>query len=195
MGGSEIRIRPGKLRVQRNRLLEERPRLRIIPGCIAPIELGPAHEILPGYRTTRVGSSHVRFLLLCQPYRQRPRDPPGDLLLHRKDILYVPVVRLRPHMVARRGVHQLRGDPHSVIGFAHTPLQHIPHPQVPTDLIRLHRPPLVGEDGFRAMTNSPERLESSVMRILRHPVAEIFLFRVAAHVDKWQHGDSRLGGQ
>ena len=92
------------------------------------------------------------------------RDPPGDLLLHGKDILYVPVVTLGPQVIARRGIHQLRRDPHAVVGLAHTALEHIPHPQLPTHLIRLDRLAFVGEDGVPGNDEQPWSLERSVMR-------------------------------
>ena len=195
MGGSQTRIRSGKLRILGNGALEECSRLRIIRRCEPAIALCPAHVVLPGFCTRCVWASHVLFLRGCQLHRQRSRDHPSDFSLNGEDIVQVPVVGLSPHVITRRAVDELRGDPDTVIGRTDPPFEHVPHPQLSTHLLRLDCPSLVRE--CRGPCDDREPVEPRELRdeIFGHPVTEVLLLGVPTHVDKREDSNGRLGGR
>lgn len=53
---------------------------------------------------------------VAQGQLQRPRNGLSDVVLHRKDIVEIAVVALRPEMECVLGVDQLRGNPQATAG-------------------------------------------------------------------------------
>jgi hypothetical protein len=51
-----------------------------------------------------------------------------DFVLHGEDVFQVPVVALRPDMIARGPVDQLRSDTNAIACLAHAAFEHISHP-------------------------------------------------------------------
>ena len=97
--------------------------------------------------------------------------------------------------MAGGGIDQLGGDPHPVVGLAHTAFQHIPHAQLLAHVLYLHRFALVGEGRVAGDDKQAGDLREIGDEVLGDPVAEILLLGVAAHVDEGQHGDGGLVGQ
>ncbi len=64
------------------------------------------------------------LFLLGEHHPKRLHDVLRDLVLHREDVLQVPVVTLGPEMISVGHVDQLRGDPEPVAGLANAALQH-----------------------------------------------------------------------
>ncbi len=57
------------------------------------------------------------------------RDPVGDLVLHREDIVQVAVVALGPQLAAARHLRQLRRHPHPVPTSVYAALDQVAHAQ------------------------------------------------------------------
>ena len=119
----------------------------------------------------------------------------SDFSLNGEDIVQVPVVGLSPHVITRRAVDELRGDPDTVIGRTDPPFEHVPHPQLPTHLLRLDCPSLVRE--CRGPCDDREPVEPRELRdeIFGHAVTEVLLLGVPTHVDKREDSNGRLGGR
>ncbi len=99
-------------------------------------------------------------------------------------------------MSAGAGVDQLRRDPHTLSNLPYAALQHVIHPQLPPDLAHVQRLALVGEGGSAGDHDQSPQAGKAGDDVLRQPIAEVFLLRIAAQVDEGQHGDGgflRLG--
>src|SRR6266851_5865848 len=99
---------------------------------------------------------------------------------------------LRPYMIARGRIHQLRGDAHLVIGFTYASLQYVLHPQFPTYLLHFYRLAFVGEGGGPGDNEQVRESGEGGGQVIGDAIAEIFLLGVVTHVDEGQHGDGGL---
>ena len=99
-----------------------------------------------------------------------------------------------PNMRAADCVDQLRGDAHATARLAHRAFEHIAHPQIAADLLHIDRLALVRETGIAGDHEQPADAAECRNDLLDHPVSEIFLLRIAAHVLEGQHRDRRFVG-
>ncbi len=118
----------------------------------------------------------------------------GNLILNIENILQLPVVSLRPQMIASRRFDQLRCDPQPLARFAHAAFQDMSHaelfphqPKVLVLILKLKRRAAPGhiQVGYVAQY---------VDDFFGDAVAEILLPGVAAHVDERQHRDRHALG-
>ncbi len=131
---------------------------------------------------------------LLEPRRDGPDDAGRDLVLQVEDIRHSAVEAVRPEMRAGGGVDELTGDPQAVARLANAAFQHVAHAEFAADLLYVDGAALVGE--ARIPRDHEELPEPRQRRndVLDHAVGEVFLLRVARHVDEGQHGDRRLVG-
>jgi hypothetical protein len=125
---------------------------------------------------------------------ERLDDGLRDLVLQREDVVQVPVVALGPDVIVARCEDQLCGDPYAAARLAHAPFQHVTHVELARDLRDFDVPALVDEGAVAR--NDDERRDLGQVRddVLGDAVAEIFLFRIAAHVGERQDADRSAGG-
>src|ERR1700732_581817 len=124
---------------------------------------------------------------VCRPRRfsglQRRLDDPGDtrcdLVLQVENVFERTVEPIGPEMCAIEGFDQLRGDPHTIAGFAHRALENVTDPQLPTNLLYVDRLALVGETRIAGDHEEPADARQRSDDLLDHAVGEIFLLRVA----------------
>ena len=133
--------------------------------------------------------------VLDDPLGHRCRDALGDLLLDREHVLDGSVVPLRPEMGAGRGIDELGGDAHAVAGAADAALDHVAGAERAADLAHVRALAAEGERGVAG--DHHEVAEARELRddVLGDAVAEVGLFRIAAHVVERQHRDRGLVGQ
>jgi hypothetical protein len=103
--------------------------------------------------------------------------------------------RSAPGMSAALGFDELAADTKAVSGLAHAPFQHIAHPELAPDLLHINGLAFVDEARIAGDHEQPVDAREAGDDILDHPVGEILLARVAAHVLERQHGDRRFFGQ
>src|SRR5215467_4593839 len=99
---------------------------------------------------------------------------------------------VRPQMAARRGIDELATDAQAVRRLAYASFEHVSHSQFAAHLLYVHRLALVGE--ARISGDHEQRLEArqSGDDVLDHPVREILLLGITAHVLERQHGNGWL---
>src|SRR5262249_16149012 len=95
-------------------------------------------------------------------------------------------------MRTSRSIDQLPDNAHPVRPLSHAAFEHVAYPQLATDLPHIHRPALVGK--ARVARDDKQRPKARQRRddFFHHTIGEVFLFRVSAHVLKWQNGDGWL---
>ena len=96
------------------------------------------------------------------------------------------VVSLGPDVPARRRLDELGCDSHAIARFAHAALDHVADPQLTPICLISTALPLNLKAEFRAMTKQLAESRQLGNDILRDAVAEILLFRIAAHVGEGQ---------
>jgi hypothetical protein len=114
---------------------------------------------------------------------------PTTLVLHREDVLQIAVVTLRPDVHAARGIDELRGDAHPGAGLSHAALDHVLGAELAPHLGHVRRLSLERERGIAGDDGNIAEVGERRDDVLGDAVGEIFLLRVAAHVDEGQHGD------
>ena len=140
---SEI-VREGKLRIARQRLLEQRQRLLAVLMRVA--NPAPAEKI---------ARPHIKIIGLEVPRRrhlqashfsrreiglQRPNDPLGQFGLDGKKIGQFAIESLGPNMGVGPSVDQLRVHPHPIAGTSHRAFQHMGNAERFADLAQVARP-------------------------------------------------------
>ena len=98
-------------------------------------------------------------------------------------------------MIASRRVDQLHGDPYLLVGFLHTPFQHVAHAHLFADVLHLHRLAFVGEGrvaGDDKETGDPGEIAG---QHFSEAVAEVVLLGIATQIHQRQHDDGRFVGQ
>ena len=98
-------------------------------------------------------------------------------------------------MAAAEGIDQLCGNAHAVARAAHTAFEHVAHTQLFGDGAYIHRTALVGER--RVAGNHKQGFEARQLGgdVFADGICKIVLLRVAAQIEKRQHGDGRFVGQ
>ena len=142
MAGGEHAERLAVIRIDGDRLLEQRLRDDIVLPRHAPIMRQRPHHQIPrveAFRRLALGAKIFRGIELRLDRRD---DRLGDLVLHGEDVGETAVVALRPDMAAGRDVVELRGDAHAVAGLAHAALEHVADAELLGDLLHVDRLPL-----------------------------------------------------
>ena len=88
---------------------------------------------------------------------------PSDLVLDGKHVLQLSIVALGPTVSAGDGVDELRGDADAIASAANAAFEHVADAELAADLPDIDRLALVLKAELRAMTNSSENRDSSVM--------------------------------
>jgi hypothetical protein len=133
-----------------------------------------------------------RFLFSRQQFQfERVDDRFRNFILQREDVVQVAIVALGPQMAVGRALDQLCRDAHAVARFAHAALENMRDIELAGDLsdidsLRLERERRVArDDGERG------HLAQIGDDVLGDAVAEIFLLRIAAHVDEREDADGK----
>ncbi len=157
--------------------------------CLAEETDGPIHR---GVRSVpQVGlSAQVQVVRLCiagtaaldqlpllpaQADAQRSNELLRDLGLDREDVAEIPVIALRPQVIAVRGTHELRGDPHALTRLADAALEHRAYTERATDFAHVGGPALElerrGARGDPQVADAAQRVDD----LLGDAVAEVLL--------------------
>src|SRR6516164_3101164 len=105
-----------------------------------------------------------------------------ELVLKRENIVELTVVTLGPNVRSDCGVDELPGYAHAIASLAHAAFEHITHAQLAADLLHVDCLALVGECCVARDDEEPSDARETSDDVLNHAVAEIILFRIAAHV-------------
>jgi hypothetical protein len=97
-----------------------------------------------------------------------------------------------PHPVQSPHLDQLRGDPNPVSGPSNAAFENVTNSELSSDIRNINGLPLVG--GRRASRDNDKIASLGQQRdgVFGHPVCEVFLLGIAAHIDERQHRDGRL---
>ena len=113
----------------------------------------------------------------------------GDLVLEFEDVRQVAIITVGPDVVVRRGVDELGGDAHAVAALADAALQDVAHAKLASDAFDVDGLALVIERRIPRDDEEPAKLRQTRDDVLGNTVGEVFLLRVAAHIDERQDGD------
>ncbi|MEO6263421.1 MAG: hypothetical protein ABIO58_00335 [Luteimonas sp.] len=102
---------------------------------------------------------------------------------------FISVVGFRPQVRIRISVDQLRGDAHALAGAAHAAFQHGADAKLAGDIRNADFLALEIERRRARGHLQLRQLAQQVEDFLGDAVTEVFVLRVAAHVDERQHGD------
>ena len=183
------------VRVDRDRLLEQRLRDHAVLPRHAPVMRQRAHHQIPGVHAVR------RLALRAEAFRRvelrldRRHDVFGDLVLHGEHVGDLAIVALRPQVCAGRDVVELRRDAHAAAFLAHAAFDHVAHAELLGDLLHVHGLALVDEGRVARDDEEPAQLRERRDDVLADAVGEILLLGLAAEVREREHRDGRTVGQ
>src|SRR2546430_7642294 len=132
-------------------------------------------------------------------HAQRRDDCPRDLILDGKDIPVprVPIILLRPDLVALRHVDELGADSSPGSSNPNAAVQYVAGMELPPDLLRGDI--LASEPDHPGSSQDAQSLDlpQGGAELLRHAIAEGSIRRVATDILEFQHGDgqARLVGR
>src|SRR5262249_40907033 len=98
-------------------------------------------------------------------------------------------------MAAGCDIDELGSDAYPLTFFPHAALDDIADPEFFTDLFHLDGLALVSEGRVTRDYEEPTQFRQRGYDVFADAVGEIFLFRLAAHVDEGQHRNGRPVGQ
>ena len=175
-------------RIEVDRLLEQvnRP-LQPLLGPLAREMASSQVEIVSV--DARGGFPHQRRGRFHEPGPQRLDDRVRQLVFDHEDVPELPVVRLRPQMVAVRCIHELRSDPHGAAFAPDAPLEDGGDGKLLTDRPYAHVLPLERERGGARDHVKTFHVGERVDHFLGYAVREVLVILLSAHVHERQHGD------
>ena len=182
MGGTEVRI-------ERDRLLEELPRLGHRLRGVALQLLAAAHVKVVGIDVGGAAPADARGFVRREVDLERVDDGARHLVLDFEDVDQLAVIALRPEMRAAASVDELRRDAHARPGLAHASFQHMAHAEVARDAPQIDGAALVGEGRIARDHHQPRHLRQIGDQVFADAVGEVILFSVAGHVVERQHHD------
>ena len=192
LGDGEQRPRLGVIRVDLDRP-PANPHHALLAAPVADIPRRPelARHQVEVVRLDIVRAPPLDRLLFPgeQGQLQRADDGLRDLVLDGEDVIEVAVEPFGPQVIARRSVDELRGDPHALPGLSDAALQHVADIQLAGDFTDGYRPPLERERRVAGDHAERRNLGEVGGDVLADAVAEVFLFRIAAHVLERQDAD------
>jgi hypothetical protein len=169
--------------------------------CHAIVFFGPHSDMVVGPQD-EVVDGHVGDRPAGRAYDLGGRDPLGQsrhdglhhLVLDGENVLQVPVVALRPDVIARCGVDQLGGHPDTLAAAPHAAFDHVAHAELAADLRDVDRRAAKHEGGVAGDDEQQAEARQLGDDVLGDAVGEVVLLRVARHVGEGQHRDRRLVG-
>ena len=78
---------------------------------------------------------------------------------------------------------------HAIAALAYRAFEHVTDPEFAADLLYVDRPALVGEARIAGDDEQPANAAQRGDDVLHHPISEILLLRIAAHVLERQDGN------
>ncbi len=120
---------------------------------------------------------------------KRPEDRPGDVVLDIKDVLELALVSLRPQGQAVGRVHQLGRHSEAWPRAADAALEDGRHSELLAHLARIGGLPLKRESRAAGRHTKAGDFAQRARELVGHPVSEVFLLGVVAHVYQGEHGD------
>ena len=182
----------GVLRVERHRLLVERPGLGVrLPGETHPQLFCPQQAIV-GVHVLGALAGKQRALVVAERNLQGRGDLLAQLVLDGEDVFELAVVALRPQVVSGCRLDQLGGHAHPVGGLAHASFEYVSNAQVAAHFLDLDRRALVGEHRVAGDDEEPRYLRKRGDDVVGDAVGEVLLLGIGAHVVEWQDGDRGL---
>ncbi len=124
---------------------------------------------------------------------ERSHHRPRDLVLQHEDVGHLPVVGLRPEVIAIGGVDELGGDADLIASLAHAPLQNRLHVQLLGDCADVLVLALEGKGRSARGDAQARHLGEEIEELLGETVGEVFLLLVRAEVHQREHRDRRAG--
>ncbi len=195
MAGGKNAERLAVIRIDTDRLLQQRLRHDIVLPRHAPVMRQRPHHQIPGIHAVRRLALGAKILRGIKLRLDRGDDGLGDLVLHGEHIGEVAVVALRPDVAAGGDVVELRRDAHAVAALAHAALDHVADAEFLGDLLHMDGFAFVDERRVARDHEEPAQLRQRGDDVLADAVGEIFLFRIAAHIGEGKHGDGGTVGQ
>ena len=195
MAGGEHAERLAVVRIDGDRLLEQRLRDHIVLPRHPPVMRQRPHHQIPGVHAVRRLAPGAKIFRGIELRLDRGDDRLGDLVLHREHVGEIAVVALRPDVAAGGDVVELRRDAHAVAALAHAALDHIADAEFLGDLLHVDGLALVDERRVARDHEEPAQLGQRGDDVLADAVGEILLLRIAAHVGEGKHRDGGPVGQ
>ena len=176
-----------KIRIARDRLLEQLDRVRQVLGTALPHSMVRAQEQRVGVDVLgqRGGEAHTR--------RQGVYETSGnggrELVLHLEDVGHATVVAFRPLRLARVRVEQLRADAQPIAVALHAALQHRAGVELAADVANVFAAvPKAEARRLRNHTN-PGNAAERVHDLFGQPVAEELVIRWIRRIYEGENGD------
>src|SRR5262249_49679925 len=115
--------------------------------------------------------------------------------LQLEDVFERPIEAVGPQMRSVCSVNQLGGDAYPAARLADRALKNVANAQLAADLLYVDGLAPAGEARIAGDDKEPADAAERGEDLFDHPVGELFLLRIAAHVLKREDRDRRLVGQ
>jgi len=109
------------------------------------------------------------------------------LALQPQDIAEIPLIRLRPEVLIRRGLDQLGRDPHAVARAHHRSFHNTIHPQLPGNLRHTLLRASVAHRGGPGDHAQGADFSQVRNEFVRHPIGKIVLLLIARKIFEWKN--------
>jgi hypothetical protein len=150
------------------------------------------NEVVVGLGVHLAAHRQARLLAAREVHLESLHDAARDFVLHREDILEIPVVALGPDVAAALGVDKLRVNAHFHARLAHAAFEHVPHAELPADLLDVDALLLEGEGRVAGDDEQARDFGDVGDDVFGDAVGEVLLLGIAAHVGEGQHRDRGL---
>jgi hypothetical protein len=149
----------------------------------------PAQKVIVGIETLGRLSLGTLDLCLLQLRRYGTDNARRDVVLEVENILKSAVKAIGPEVSAGGGVDELSGDAHAAYRFAHAALKDVADTELASDLLHVHRSPLIGKARIACDHEQPTHAREGRDDILHDTVSKILLLRVAAEIGERKNGN------
>ena len=116
----------------------------------------------------------------------------GNFVLDGEDVIKRPIVALCPEVITGLRLDELPGDPYAVAVFSDAALKYITYTELASNLAHIHVAPFVAEARVARDHEKPFQPRETGEDVFDDPISEVFLFRIAAHVEEGEDGDRRF---
>src|SRR5262245_6749104 len=181
--------------IDRGCFLKQGLRDHVVLPRQTPIVRQSAHDEIPGVHAVRSLALGTEVFCSVKLRFNSADNSLRYLVLNREYVGNVAVIAFCPDMAAGCDIDELSGDAYALTFLPYAALDDIADPEFFADLFQMDGLALVSEGRVACDYEEPAQFRQRGYDVFADAVGEIFLFRLAAHVEERQHRNGRPVGQ